>query len=38
MIEQGGHGGSTAAPAAAPIYDALFDIKSSGTVTTGPSD
>jgi penicillin-binding protein 2 len=38
MIEQGGHGGSTAAPAVRAIYDALFDIKSSGSVTTGPSD
>jgi penicillin-binding protein 2 len=38
MIEQGGHGGSTAAPAVRAIYDALFDVKSSGAVTTGPSD
>ena len=26
MIEQGGHGGSAAAPAARLIYDALFDV------------
>ncbi len=32
MIEQGGHGGSTAAPAARLIYDALFD-KHTGKVT-----
>ncbi len=38
MIEQGGHGGSTAAPATRLIYDALFDIKSSSTIVTGPSD
>lgn len=29
MIEQGGHGGSVAAPAARQIYDALFGVKSS---------
>ena len=28
MIEQGGHGGSSAAPAARMIYDALFHIDS----------
>jgi penicillin-binding protein 2 len=28
MIEQGGHGGSVAAPATRLIYDALFDLKS----------
>lgn len=28
-IEQGGHGGSVAAPAAREIYDALFNVKSS---------
>jgi penicillin-binding protein 2 len=36
MIEKGGHGASTAAPATREIYDALFDIDSgefSGTVT-----
>lgn len=39
MIEEGGHGGSTAAPAARLIYDALFDIDSStDTFTTGPTD
>jgi penicillin-binding protein 2 len=28
MVEQGGHGGSVAAPATRLIYDALFDVKS----------
>ncbi len=26
MVEQGGHGGAVAAPAARMIYDALFDL------------
>jgi penicillin-binding protein 2 len=36
MIEKGGHGASTAAPATRMIYDALFDIDSgkfTGSVT-----
>ena len=36
MIEKGGHGATTAAPATRMIYDALFNIDSgefSGTVT-----
>ena len=36
MIEKGGHGATTAAPATRLIYDALFDIDSgefTGTVT-----
>jgi penicillin-binding protein 2 len=32
MIEQGGHGGTSAAPAAKLIYNALFNIKG-GSVT-----
>jgi penicillin-binding protein 2 len=32
MVEQGGHGGSVAAPATRLIYDALFNIKG-GKVT-----
>jgi penicillin-binding protein 2 len=35
MIEQGGHGGAVAAPAARMIYDALFDIDSG--LSTGAS-
>jgi penicillin-binding protein 2 len=37
MIEQGGHGGTSAAPAARMIYDSLFKVKSgafSGTVNS----
>ena len=32
MIQQGGHGGTTAAPAARMIYDSLFHVKG-GQVT-----
>jgi penicillin-binding protein 2 len=37
MIEQGGHGGSTAAPVARLIYDALFHVKTA-EVTGAPTD
>lgn len=37
MIEEGGHGGSTAAPAARLIYDALFELES-GDFTGVPTD
>ena len=33
MIEQGGHGGSAAAPAARKIYDALFNVRAGGAPT-----
>ena len=38
FVEQGGHGGSTAAPAARLIYDALFGLKSGTNVVTGRTD
>ena len=38
MIEEGGHGGSTAAPAVRRIYDAIFDIESGDVVNSGPTD
>ena len=38
MIEQGGHGGTTAAPAARLIYDALFNIKTGGPQGTTRTD
>jgi len=37
LIEEGGHGGSTAAPAARLIYDALFDLQS-GDFSGAPTD
>jgi penicillin-binding protein 2 len=38
MIEQGGHGGTAAAPAARRIYDALFHVRGDKTVQTGHAD
>ncbi|MBM3148381.1 MAG: hypothetical protein FJ000_10890, partial [Actinobacteria bacterium] len=37
LIEEGGHGGSTAAPTARLIYDALFDLES-GEFSGAPTD
>ena len=38
MIEQGGHGGAAAAPAARLIYDALFNVHAGAAAGTRPSD
>ena len=38
MIQQGGHGGTSAAPAARMIYDALFHVKSGQSTGTTHSD
>jgi penicillin-binding protein 2 len=38
MIEQGGHGGTAAAPAARLIYDALFNVKGSVVGGVGQGD
>ena len=38
MIEQGGHGGSAAAPATRLIYDSLFNVQAGKVVPTGHAD
>jgi penicillin-binding protein 2 len=38
MVEQGGHGGTVAAPAARLIYDALFQVKSEKVTGATRSD
>ena len=38
MIEKGGHGGVSAAPAARMIYDALFHVSSGQSTGTVHSD